>query len=228
MADVVIEVKGIAKSYPSGDETLHVLTGTDLSIGAGERVAVLGASGVGKSTLLHLLGGLDHPDAGSIVFRGQPLDEMDEPRLAKYRNREVGFVFQFFQLLPEFTALENVMMPLLIGGADNGARERATELLDQVGIKARGHHFPSQLSGGERQRVAIARALVHTPSLILADEPSGNLDVETGLRVMEAFVHLQQEHGAAIVMATHNAALVEGFDRVLEMVPGGALRPRRP
>lgn len=228
MADVVIEVKGLAKSYPSGEETLHVLAGTDLTIGAGERVAVLGASGVGKSTLLHLLGGLDHPDDGSIVFRGQPLDAMDEPRLAKYRNREVGFVFQFFHLLPEFTTLENVMMPLLIGGDNEGARERATELLDQVGIKARGHHFPSQLSGGERQRVAIARALVCRPSLILADEPSGNLDVETGLRVMDAFVRLQHEHGAAIVMATHNAALVEGFDRVLEMMPGGSLRTRRP
>ena len=153
---------------------------------------------------------------------------MDEPRLAKYRNREVGFVFQFFQLLPEFTALENVMMPLLIGGEHEGAHERATELLDQVGIKARGHHFPSQLSGGERQRVAIARALVRRPSLILADEPSGNLDVDTGLRVMEAFVRLQREHGAAIVMATHNVALVEGFDRVLEMMPGGTLHTRRP
>jgi len=228
MAEVVIEVKGLAKSYPSGDETLHVLTGTDLSIAAGERVAVLGTSGVGKSTLLHLLGGLDHPDAGSIVFRGQSLEAMDEPRLAKYRNREVGFVFQFFQLLPEFTALENVMMPLLIGGEHEGAHERATELLDQVGIKARGHHFPSQLSGGERQRVAIARALVRRPSLILADEPSGNLDVDTGLRVMEAFVRLQHEHGAAIVMATHNVALVEGFDRVLEMMPGGTLHTRRP
>ena len=120
------------------------------------------------------------------------------------------------------------MMPLLIGGEHEGAHERATELLDQVGIKARGHHFPSQLSGGERQRVAIARALVRRPSLILADEPSGNLDVDTGLRVMEAFVRLQHEHGAAIVMATHNVALVEGFDRVLEMMPGGTLHTRRP
>ncbi|HIA49178.1 MAG TPA: ABC transporter ATP-binding protein, partial [Acidobacteria bacterium] len=167
MPESVIQVRGLSKSYPSGNETLHVLAGVDFNIGAGERVAVFGASGVGKSTFLHLLGGLDYPDAGSIVFRGQRLGEMDEPRLAQYRNHEVGFVFQFFQLLPEFTALENVMMPVLIGGDNNGdVRERATELLHQVGVKARSHHFPSQLSGGERQRVAIARALVRRPSLV--------------------------------------------------------------
>ena len=226
MADTVIEVKGLAKRYPSGEETLEVLAGTDLTIVAGERVAVLGASGVGKSTLLHLLGGLDHPDDGSIAFRGQALDQMSEARLAEYRNREVGFVFQFFQLLPEFTAVENVMMPLLIGRQDGDARQQATALLDQVGVKSRGHHFPSQLSGGERQRVAIARALVRRPSLVLADEPTGNVDVATGLRVMEVFARVQHEHGAAIVMATHNAALVEGFDRVLEMAPGGGLHKR--
>ena len=226
MPESVIQVRGLSKSYPSGNETLHVLAGVDFNIDAGERVAVFGASGVGKSTFLHLLGGLDCPDAGSIFFRGQRLGEMDEPRLAQYRNHEVGFVFQFFQLLPEFTALENVMMPVLIGGDNNGdVRERATELLHQVGVKARSHHFPSQLSGGERQRVAIARALVRRPSLVLADEPTGNLDISTGLRVMKVFEDVQDEHGAAILMATHNAALVERFDRVLEMEPGGRLRP---
>jgi lipoprotein-releasing system ATP-binding protein len=148
---------------------------------------------------------------------------MSERELAAYRNHEVGFVFQFFQLLPEFTALENVMMPLLVGRERHGVRERAADLLEQVGLEARGHHYPSQLSGGERQRVAIARALVRDPSLVLADEPTGNLDVDTGLRVMEVFARVQEERGAAIVMATHNAALVGGFDRVLQMQPGGRL-----
>ena len=223
----VIAARELRKSYPSGDETLHVLDGTELEIRAGERIAVLGASGIGKSTLLHLLGGLDHPDSGSIAFRGVDLARMNERQLAAYRNREVGFVFQFFQLLPEFTALENVMMPLLVGRETREVRERAVELLAQVGLEARGHHYPSQLSGGERQRVAIARALVRRPSLVLADEPTGNLDVETGLRVMEVFARLQHEHGAAIVMATHNAALVEGFDRVLYMQARGHLESRQ-
>ena len=227
-ADPVIEVHGLSKSYPSGDGVLDVLAATELTIHAGERVAVLGTSGVGKSTLLHLLGGLDHPDAGSITFRGQSLAEMDEKELAAFRNREVGFVFQFFQLLPEFTALENVMMPLLVGRELKAARSRARELLAEVGIEERAHHFPSQLSGGERQRVAIARALVRRPSLVLADEPTGNLDVGTGVQVMSAFAAIQQEKGAAILMATHNVGLVKGFDRVLEMLPGGELVTREP
>ena len=224
--DVVVSATGLAKRYPSGENVLEVLTATDLEIGAGERIAVLGASGIGKSTLLHLLGGLDHPDEGCIAFRGRVLAEMSEQQLAAYRNQEVGFVFQFFQLLPEFTALENVMMPLLVGRETSGVRERATDMLAQVGIEQRGHHYPSQLSGGERQRVAIARALVRQPSLVLADEPTGNLDLDTGKRVMEVFARIQEERGAAIVMATHNAALLEGFDRVLYMQPGGRLEER--
>jgi lipoprotein-releasing system ATP-binding protein len=224
----LVEVVALVKTYPSGDKTLRVLDGTQLSVAAGERVAVLGASGVGKSTLLHLLGGLDRPDSGTITFRGQAIGELPEDALASYRNAEIGFVFQFFQLLPEFTALENVMMPMLIGRQIEPARRRATELLDEVGLGDRGHHFPGQLSGGERQRVAIARALSRDPSLLLADEPTGNLDIKTGMRVMELFARVQGEHGAAIIMATHNPALVEGFDRVLEMQPGGLLAPRRP
>lgn len=226
--DVVVTATGLVKRYPSGEDVLEVLTATDLEIGAGQRIAVLGASGVGKSTLLHLLGGLDHPDEGSIAFRGQVLAEMSERQLAAYRNQEVGFVFQFFQLLPEFTALENVMMPLLVGRETEGVRERARHLLAEVGIEKRSHHFPSQLSGGERQRVAIARALVREPSLVLADEPTGNLDLDTGKRVMEVFARVQEERGAAIVMATHNEALLEGFDRVLYMQPGGRLEERPP
>lgn len=221
----LVEVIDLVKTYPSGEKILRVLDGTQLSIEAGQRVAVLGASGVGKSTLLHLLGGLDRPDSGTITFRGQSVAELQEDELAGYRNAEVGFVFQFFQLLPEFTALENVMMPMLIGRQADGARQRATALLEEVGLEDRSHHFPGQLSGGERQRVAIARALSRGPSLLLADEPTGNLDIATGMRVMELFSQVQGEHGAAIVMATHNPALVTGFDRVLEMQPGGILQP---
>ena len=222
----VVEVRKLCKRFPSGDQVLDVLAGTDLAIQPGERIAVLGSSGVGKSTLLHLIGGLDHPDSGSILFRGQSLADMDEPELAAFRNNEVGFVFQFFQLLPEFTALENVMMPMLIGGANGILAERARELLARVGVDERAHHYPVQLSGGERQRVAIARALARQPSLLIADEPTGNIDLETGVRVMGVFARIQQEHGAAILMATHNPALVEGFDRVLQMQPGGTLVPR--
>ena len=225
MSEKLVEVTDLVKTYPSGEKILRVLDGTRLSIGAGQRVAVLGASGVGKSTLLHLLGGLDRPDSGTITFRGQSVAELQEDELAAYRNAEVGFVFQFFQLLPEFTALENVMMPMLIGRQADGARQRATALLEEVGLEDRSHHFPGQLSGGERQRVAIARALSRGPSLLLADEPTGNLDIVTGMRVMELFSQVQSEHGAAIVMATHNPALVTGFDRVLEMQPGGLLQP---
>ncbi len=221
----LIEVIDLVKTYPSGEKVLRVLDGTQLSIAAGERVAVLGASGVGKSTLLHLLGGLDRPDSGTIAFRGKSIAELREDELAAYRNAEVGFVFQFFQLLSEFTALENVMMPMLIGRQPEGAHRRASALLDEVGLAERSHHFPGQLSGGERQRVAIARSMSRDPSLLLADEPTGNLDIATGMRVMELFSQVQGEHGAAIVMATHNPALVKGFDRVLEMQPGGILQP---
>ena len=228
MTTPVIEVRGLYKSFPSGDQVLAVLEGTDLVIEAGERIAVLGASGVGKSTLMHLIGGLDHPDSGTILFRGKPLADMAERELAAFRNSEVGFVFQFFQLLPEFSALENVMMPMLIGGDDGSAPERAHELLAQVGVDERAHHYPVQLSGGERQRVAIARALARRPSLLIADEPTGNLDLDTGVRVMEVFASVQEQHGAAILMATHNPGLIEEFDRALQMQPGGKLEPRAP
>lgn len=222
----VISVQGLVKTYPSGERILRVLDGTSLEVQAGERVAILGASGVGKSTLLHLLGGLDRPDEGEISFRGRSLADLQDDELAGFRNREVGFVFQFFQLLPEFTALENTMMPLLIGRQHERAAARAGELLDEVGLGERSFHFPGQLSGGERQRVAIARALATDPSLLLADEPTGNLDLTTGQRVMELFGRVQRDHGAAVIMATHNPALVSDFDRVLEMVPGGLLQPR--
>lgn len=226
MTAPLLDAHGLVKTFPSGDHVLRVLDGTDLRIAAGERLAILGASGVGKSTLLHLLGGLDRPDGGQIVFRGRRLGDLSDDELARFRNASIGFVFQFFQLLPEFTALENVMMPLLIAGNDERVAERARALLSEVGLAGRSHHFPGQLSGGERQRVAIARALVRGPDLILADEPTGNVDLDTGRQVMEVFGRVQREHGAAIVMATHDPALVEEFDRVLQMVQGGHLQAR--
>lgn len=226
VAEALLTAAGLGKSYRSGSTTLEVLRDSSLRLAAGEQVAIIGESGVGKSTLLHLLGGLDRPDSGTIHYRGQPLESMSEAELATFRNEHVGMVFQFYHLLPEFTALENVMMPLLIAGRADGGEERATALLDEVGLAGRSHHFPSELSGGERQRVAIARAVARGPGLLLADEPTGNLDHDNGRRIMEVIVRLQQQHGMALVMVTHNPELIAGFDRVLVMGPGGRLIPR--
>ena len=183
MAEPLLIAEEIVKTYPSGDAVLRVLDRCSLSIEAGEQLAIVGQSGVGKSTLMHLLAGLDRPDSGTIVFRGRDLGGMTEEELAGFRSAEVGMVFQFYHLLPEFTALENVMMPLLIARRQSQAADHAARLLEEVGLADRGHHYPVQLSGGERQRVAIARALIREPSLVLADEPTGNLDHEAGARI---------------------------------------------
>lgn len=230
MGEPLIVADRVVRSYPSGGTELRVLEGTSLTVEAGELVAVVGASGVGKSTLLHLLGGLDRPDDGAILFRGRSLGELSERELADYRNREVGFVFQFYHLLPEFTALENVAMPLLIGRDHESAEARAREILVETGLGERLTHLPGELSGGERQRVAIARALARNPRIVFADEPTGNLDRDTGQRVLELFRQIHRRHGLAVVMVTHNPELAAGFDRVLEMDWGGGLRPlaRRP
>lgn len=226
MSEALLSADSLRKSYPSGNRTLTVLDGASLTIRPGERLAVIGPSGVGKSTLLHLLAGLDRPDDGTLRFRGRDLTEMDEDELATFRNAHVGMVFQFYHLLAEFSALENVMMPMLIARRPAGASERAADLLAQVGLAERAHHFPSELSGGERQRVAFARALAMEPEVLLADEPTGNLDHETGLQVMGVFDTLHEIHGTATVMVTHNPELASGFDRVLVMEPGGRLRQR--
>ncbi len=225
MGEQLLRARDLAKSYASGGGRLDVLSHCDLTVEVGERVAIVGQSGVGKSTLLHLLAGLDRPDRGQIEFRGRGLDRMSDLELAEFRNRQVGMVFQFYHLLPEFTATENVAMPLLIGGRPDGAQERARTLLEEVGLAERGHHFPSELSGGERQRVAIARALASGPDLLLADEPTGNLDHDNGLRIMQVFQRVYDLHGVATVMVTHNPELVSSFVRVLAMRPGGALVP---
>ena len=220
---VVVEARALRKVYPGGGGTeLTVLDGVDLHVAPGEAVAIVGASGAGKSTLLHLLGGLDTPTGGEVRVAGRRLSALDGEELASFRNEVIGFVFQFHHLLREFTALENVMMPVLIGGAEpHEAEERARTLLAEVGLAERTSHRPNELSGGEQQRVAVARALANNPAVILADEPSGNLDAHTSDRLHELFFRLRQEHGVALVLATHNRELADRTDRVLQVKEGG-------
>jgi len=214
--------RGLRKIYIQEDGSeLSILEGVEIEVIPGEAVAIIGASGAGKSTLLHLLGGLDRPTAGEVTLAGRNLATLSERELAAVRNARIGFVFQFHHLLREFAAVENVMMPLLIGGAEHGtAKKRATELLGQVGLSARLTHKPWQLSGGEQQRVAVARALANHPAVVIADEPSGNLDTHTGEQLHELFFRLRSEHDVALVIATHNRELADRADRVLHMKEG--------
>ena len=218
----MLEARGIRKVYRGGDGTpIEVLAGVDLAVDRGEFVAIVGASGAGKSTLLQLLGALDEPTAGTIILDGVAYGDQTPEQLAELRNRKVGFVFQFHHLLREFTALENVMMPLLISGADQAvARRRATELLGTVGLASRLTHRPSALSGGEQQRVAVARALVAEPLVVLADEPSGNLDYPNSEHLHDLFSTLAREFRTALVVVTHNRLLAGRADRVLTMEHG--------
>jgi lipoprotein-releasing system ATP-binding protein len=218
----LLEARGIRKAYVGGDgRPIDVLVECELDVSRGEFVAVTGASGTGKSTLLHLLGALDLPDAGSIALAGVRYDALDGERLAGLRNRHIGFVFQFHHLLREFTALENVMLPQLVAGTtEEAARRRATELLASVGLSARLTHPPTRLSGGEQQRVAVARALANSPQLLLADEPSGNLDAANAENLHELFAELARRFEAAVVVVTHNAHLAQRADRVLSLEDG--------
>jgi lipoprotein-releasing system ATP-binding protein len=219
-----IVATGVRKSYRDAGREVEVLRGVDLTVEPAELVAIVGPSGSGKSTLLHLLGALDRPDAGTIALEGQRLDGLDENRLADLRNRRLGFVFQFHQLLPDFTALENVMMPGRIAGqAGAVTRRRAEELLDEVGLRDRASHFPSQLSGGERQRVALCRALLLEPPILLADEPTGNLDPASGEQVLERLLDLRARHRTTAVLVTHNPVIAARCGRVLRL-DGGVLR----
>jgi lipoprotein-releasing system ATP-binding protein len=222
----MLETHGLRKVYRGGDgNPIEVLAGVDLTVSRGEFVAIVGASGSGKSTLLHLLGALDRPSGGTVLLAGQAYDDEDAETLAAVRNRKLGFVFQFHHLLREFTALENVMMPLLIAGeSDATARSRAEELLAAVGLAGRMSHRPSQLSGGEQQRTAVARALVADPLVVLADEPSGNLDNANSERLHQLFAHLSREFETALVVVTHNRSLAGRADRVLSL-EGGRLVP---
>ncbi len=224
--NALLEARGIRKVFRGGDgQPLEVLRGVELEVHRGELVAVVGASGAGKSTLLHLLGALDQPSGGDVWLDGSRYADLDPASLAEIRNRKLGFVFQFHHLLREFSALENVMMPLRIAGLPfRQARSRAEEVLSEVGLAGRMEHRPAELSGGEQQRCAVARALVHDPSLILADEPSGNLDHANSERLHELLFRLAREYEAAVVVVTHNRQLAARADRVL-WLEDGRLQP---
>jgi lipoprotein-releasing system ATP-binding protein len=225
----VLEASGVVKGYRGGDGApIHVLEGGDLTVARGERVAIIGASGSGKSTLLHVLGALEQPDAGTVRLAGTTTIGAGEDELAELRNRRVGFVFQFHHLLKEFSALENVMMPLRIAGrSPKETRARAEQLLERVGLGARLSHRPSELSGGEQQRAAVARALALEPPLLLADEPSGNLDHHNAESLHDLFADLAKDAGVGMVVVTHNRALAGRAHRVMHL-DGGRLHPAAP
>ncbi len=217
----VLSCRNLGKSYDEGPESVQVLSGLNLELHAGERIAIVGSSGSGKSTLLNLLGGLDRPTQGSVWLAGEELSALGERARGLLRNRELGFVYQFHHLLPEFTALENVCMPLLIGRtAIPEARERAEALLKRVGLGHRLNHKPAELSGGERQRVAIARALVNRPGLVMLDEPTGNLDHHTAQGIQELMQELSSASRTAFLVVTHDLSLARQMDRVLKLDNG--------
>jgi len=220
MSDNVIEIRGIIRDFKLGQETVHVLKGIDLDIKRGEYVAIMGPSGSGKSTLMNLLGCLDTPTAGSYILNGQDVSQMSDDEMADIRNTEIGFVFQTFNLLPRTTALENVALPMIYAGATKKERdERASEVLTDVGLADRMDHKPNQLSGGQRQRVAVGRALVNKPSIILADEPTGNLDSKTSAEIMVLFDQIHQA-GNTVIMVTHEEDIAAHAERVIRLMDG--------
>ncbi len=222
----LIRVVDLYKSYYDGTTELPVLKGVDLKVKKAEIVAIVGASGVGKSTLLHLLGGLDRPTEGTIFYEGEDIFALNDQELDRFRNEEIGFVFQFHHLLPEFTALENVVMPGLIARqTPDVAQNRAKELLEYVGLGERLEHRPSELSGGERQRVAIARALVNQPKVVLADEPTGNLDQKTSEAVHDLLWTLNDQFNQTFIIVTHNQPLAQRADRLIQLVDGQVFDP---
>ena len=217
----ILQCQNLAKYYADGDLETHVLTDINLTVNKGDRVAIVGSSGSGKSTLLHLLGGLDTPTAGHITVQGQDLNTLSVNALSTLRNQSLGFVYQFHHLLPEFTAVENVAMPLLIGGEHpKQARIQAEELLIKVGLGHRLIHKPSELSGGERQRTALARALITKPACLLADEPTGNLDHRTAQSIFELIMELNESMGTALVIVTHDVNLAAKMNRTLTLIDG--------
>ncbi|MBN8246570.1 MAG: ABC transporter ATP-binding protein [Verrucomicrobia bacterium] len=221
MSDPCLQASGLRKSYAMGRRTLEVLRGVDLTVGHGEFVALRGASGAGKSTLLHLLGGLDRPDAGEVRFEGELLTRLSAAAITTFRNRHVGFVFQAYHLLPELDALENVILPARMDRRPlEPTVKRARELLRRVGLSERTDHLPAELSGGEQQRVCIARSLINEPGLLLADEPTGNLDSRTGEEILDLLLNLRAEHGTTLVIATHDARVAARAGRVVAMADG--------
>ncbi len=223
---VLIKVSGLSKSFIKGSETIEVLRGINLDVSPGEGIAITGPSGTGKSTLLNLLGGLDKPQEGNIFYAEKDITTMNGSELALFRNKTIGFVFQFHFLLPEFTALENVLMPDFISSKKGKvSKERAQSLLESMGLKDRMSHRPGELSGGEQQRVALARALMMSPQILLADEPTGNLDPETGKKMSELLSELKHSMGITIIVATHNPDLAKTMDRIM-ILKGGHLENR--
>lgn len=220
MAEAIIDIKGITRDFPLGDETIHVLKGIDLTIKKGEYVALMGPSGSGKSTLMNILGCLDTPTSGSYVLNGKLVSEMHDDELAEIRNKEIGFVFQTFNLMPRTTALDNVALPMVYAGLSKTDRhERATEVLTQVGLADRMDHKPNQLSGGQRQRVAVGRALVNKPAMILADEPTGNLDSKTSVEIMNLFDEIHA-NGNTVILVTHEEDIAEHAHRIIRLRDG--------
>lgn len=221
MSDVILSSTKLYKTYHDGTSNVEVLRGINFTVARGERVAIIGPSGSGKSTLLHLLGGLDTPTRGEVAIKDVNWQKINEKKRCQLRNQALGFIYQFHHLLPEFTALENVSMPLLLANASvNTAQEKASKILDAVGLGARKEHKPAQLSGGERQRVAIARALVHQPYCVLADEPTGNLDQATAAKVFDLMLELNKKMNTALVIVTHDQQLARRMDRVLILSDG--------
>ena len=221
MSSSILEVRGLCKTYEIGKNRVEVLSGINLKLETATTTALVGASGAGKSTLLHVLGALDRPTSGTVCFNGDDIFRKNDRELAFFRNKSIGFVFQFHHLLSEFTALENVMMPALISRVPRGeARNMAEELLSDVGLEQRLSHRPGELSGGEQQRVAIARALVMSPALLLADEPTGNLDMKTSDGVHAVLADLQQKKGLTLVVVTHNERLAAAMGRTVRLVDG--------
>jgi len=217
----LLTARELQKTFSEGGNDIHVLRGLDLDLAEGERLAVVGESGVGKSTLLHILGTLDRPNSGKILFAGKELPLNDETALCEFRNRRIGFVFQFHYLLPDFSALENVMFPALIQGIDPvEAKREAARLLDLVGLADRLTHRPGKLSGGEQQRVAVARSVILKPKLVLADEPTGSLDLRIGEEVQDLLFQLNEEHGIALIVATHNRQFATKIGRCVELREG--------
>lgn len=222
MSNSILSCAGLSKSYSDGKSLIQVLNNVNLEVAPGEMVAVVGTSGSGKSTLLHVLAGLDKPSTGQVLLKGSNLHDLTEEARCDFRNRYLGFIYQFHHLLPEFSALENVAMPLLIRGEEtNIIEEKAQDLLTQVGLKDRMQHRLGALSGGERQRVAIARALVANPSCILADEPTGNLDPQNAEKVLELFFNLQQQHKTSVIMVTHDTHIAKRANRTFRITPSG-------
>lgn len=220
-AEAPLKAVGLGKSFTTGRSDLVIFRDLDLEVRRGEKLALVGESGAGKSTLLYLLGGLDRPTSGKILYEGDDITRLNEQRLAEFRNRTLGFVWQTHYLLPEFTALENVAMPLRIRGVSaEEAEERAMERLREVGLEARSHHLSGELSGGEQQRVVLARALVGNPKVLLADEPTGNLDAQTGERIIGLLAEMHAHHGLTSIYVTHNPAFARRCDRVLELTGG--------